>query len=222
LSHRSAAWLWGILESTRSAIDVTVVGRHRHGHHGVDVHRVRSLHPNDRTTNDGIPVTAVARTLLDLAEVVPFRRLAAAFEQAERLGILDLHLLQSLYGRSRGRAGLKLLGRLLSETREPPDVRSVLERRFVDLCREFGLPEPMLNATLEGFTVDAAWPRHGLVVELDGFAYHRTRAAFERDRVRDEVLQRAGYRVVRITYRRLDREPVAVADAIRSLLQGMK
>ncbi len=97
-------------------------------------------------------------------------------------------------------------------------MRSELERRFVEVCRQAGLPPPVLNTLVEGYEVDALWMPRKLIVELDGYAFHRSRTAFERDRARDVDLQLAGYRVVRITARRLDRDPERVIAARRSLL----
>jgi len=218
LSHRSAAALWGLQSSAASRIDVTAPGRRGRGRPGIVLHRVGSLHGSDRARRDGIPVTAVARTLLDLAELVSPNQLGRAFEEAERLRLLDLQSLQAVRDRSPGRRGLRALGGLLVEGREPLEARSELERRFVELCREANLPLPALNTAVVGHEVDALWPRQRLIVELDGYAFHRTRAAFERDRARDLDLQLAGYRVLRITSVRLDRERAAVATAVRSLL----
>jgi very-short-patch-repair endonuclease len=75
-----------------------------------------------------------------------------------------------------------------------------------------------VNVLVAGWEVDMAWPERRLVVELDGYAFHRHRAAFEADRERDSDLQLAGYRVLRITHRRMDREPAAVVHALRALL----
>jgi very-short-patch-repair endonuclease len=96
--------------------------------------------------------------------------------------------------------------------------RSELEDRFLTLCRRHRLPVPEVNVLLLDFEVDALWRPQRLVAELDGFAYHRHRAAFERDRARDAALQAVGYRVVRFTHRRLEREPDAVAEQVRDLL----
>jgi hypothetical protein len=178
--------LLGIAPSYASRIDVTASGRSRHGQQGIAFHRVRALHPADRTIKDGIPVTTVARTLLDLAEVVPYRRLERAFEAAERLELLDLSVLHAVFQRNVGRRGLKPLKALLAEHQGPaPVTRSELERRFIDLCRESDLPVPALNRIVSGLEVDAIWPEQKLVVELDGYAFHNTRRAFERDRARD-------------------------------------
>ena len=108
---------------------------------------------------------------------------------------------------------------LLSKGRSPVSAtRSELERRFLRVCHEAGLPPPSVNVPVAGFEVDAVWWSQRLVVELDGHAFHRTRTAFERDRIRDAALQVAGYRVLRVTYRRLEAEPGVIADTVRSLL----
>ena len=101
-------------------------------------------------------------------------------------------------------------------------MRSELERRFLELCRAAGLARPALNVTIEGFAVDAVWPQERVVVELDGYAFHRTRAAFERDRVRDATLQAAGCRVLRLTHRWLDRDAAGAVAAVQALLAAQR
>jgi very-short-patch-repair endonuclease/predicted transcriptional regulator of viral defense system len=220
LSHRDAAELWGLLRHASSKIHVTVPGRARHGSAGIVIHRPRSLHPEDRAVCEGIPVTSVARTLLDLAAVVPFRQLVRTVEQAERLELFDLRAVESLLARSHGRAGVRALRAAIPEAAR--DVvhwtASDLEREFLGLCREAALPEPAVNLWVEGFEVDAVWPAQKLVVELDSWEYHRTRAAFERDRQRDSALQLAGYRVIRVTQRRIERETADLVSELRALL----
>ena len=163
-------------------------------------------------------MTTIARTLLDLAEVVPQRHLARAIESAERRSLFDLTAVEQLIARSRGRHGLRPLTAALRDYRPPEFTRSELERRFLHLCEQAGVPRPAPNLFIAGAEVDMSWPDHRLVVELDGHDSHRTRAAFERDRQRDTALQLAGYRVLRITYRRLQSDPAAVLGAVRSLL----
>jgi very-short-patch-repair endonuclease len=183
----------------------------------VIVHRVRRLHEDDGALVDGIPVTGVARTLLDLADVVP-QRLDRALEAAERLGLFDLAAVDALIARSRGHHGLGALAKALRDYREPPHTDSEMELDFVRLCRNAGLPAPSTSVLIAGHRVDAVWQQQRLVVELDGREFHRTRAAFERDRMRDADLQVAGYRVLRITHRRLTRYPGAVVNSLRLLL----
>ena len=186
---------------------------------GLRVHSSRTLELEDAAVRDGIPVTTVERAILDLAELVDFRTLHRAFEEAERLRLVDMQALGRIYERNRGRHGLRPLRQLIAGSRLPePAARSELERRFLDLCHEAGLPRPASNALAAGFEVDALWPAERLVVELDGHQFHRTRTAFESDRARDAALVVAGYAVVRITYRRLLAEPARIADELRRLL----
>ena len=160
----------------------------------------------------------MARTLLDIAESDPIR-LPRAWDTAERLRLLDLRAVEATCEQGHGRRGLKHLAPLLDDrTRVVADVRRELEARFFDLCRASDLPLPSCNVLVEGYLVDALWPTQRLIVELDSWEFHADRGAFERDRERDAVLQAAGYRVVRITWRRLTREPRDVARLIRKLL----
>lgn len=215
LSHRTAAALWGLMHPGRW-IEVTAErGRSRPG---ITVHECK-IDREDRTEIGVIPVTTVARTLFDLAEVLDEDRLRAAFEEADRMRLLELAALKRLWFHSHGRRSLRPIMRLVSEAQAPPLTRSLLEERFAKLCRERGVPSPSFNTLVLGFEADALWPAERLIVELDGYAYHRHRAAFERDRRRDAALQAAGYRVVRLTSRRLAEEPAELAAEIRKLLR---
>jgi hypothetical protein len=185
---------------------------------GIEVHRTRRLDPEDRDVEDGIPVTTVARTLLDLAEVLPPGDLANAIESSERLRLFDLRAVEDVISRSPGRRGLRVLSGALEAYRPPPATRSPLERRFLDLIDDAGLPRPAVNVLVEDLDVDAVWHDAKLVVELDSRSFHDTQEAFERDRIRDATLQLAGYRVVRLTHRRMKSEPGAILDTLRTLL----
>jgi hypothetical protein len=160
----------------------------------------------------------VARTLLDFAEVANQSALRRALDEAERLRVLELNGLHDLLERSFGRRGLKPLRIVLPGVSPVAMTRSELEEAFIELCDETGLPPPVVNARIAGHEVDAVWPDRELVVELDGFEYHRTAAAFERDRARDADLQIAGFRVLRFTYRRVMDEPQAVVTTIATML----
>ena len=103
-------------------------------------------------------------------------------------------------------------------TAEAPLTRSALEHSFVRFCRRAGLPVPAVNVSIAGLEVDCVWPDRRVVVELDGYAFHRGRIAFERDRSRDAKLTLAGYTVLRLTHRRLREEAATVAKELRSLL----
>ncbi len=220
LSHRSAAALWEIRPHRGGRAEVTH-RRQIHGSPGVLPHR--ALLPADEITRvDGIPVTTVARTILDLAAVLDCAGVERALNEAEvrRLGG-DLSLAR-LVGRYPGRRGVACVRRLLLERAPSALTRSELEERFLALIRDHGLPRPLVNAGLfaggRWYEADCVWREQRLVVELDGRAFHATTSAFERDRARDRALQVAGWRVVRVTWRQLDSEPEAVVADLRRLL----
>ena len=214
----SAAELHGICRASGPYPHVTAPGRCRGGHPRLILHLPRRLHEEDVSKKGGIPVTSVARTLLDYSEAASRPKLDRAIEEAERREIFDLAAVERLIERGIGRRGRRRLSDAVSAYRPAPFTRSELERAFLELCRDARIPPPAANVFLAGAEVDMAWPEHRLVVELDGHEFHRTRAAFERDRVRDAGLQLAGYRVLRVTDRRLRTAPAEVAAAVRALL----
>jgi predicted transcriptional regulator of viral defense system/very-short-patch-repair endonuclease len=218
LSHVSAVALWGIRASATSTVDV-IAGRNRRSRPGIRVHTPRSLAKEERAMREGIPVTTVARTLVDVACILQASQLERAVVEAERLHLFDLDAINAACERSRGRRGVAALRSVLGAYCDrATDTRSELERRFLALCRDAGIRLPSVNRLIAGYEVDAVWADERLVVELDSRAYHRTTQAFERDRIRDADLQLAGYRVLRLTHRRLESEPEAVTSAVRSLL----
>lgn len=220
LGYRSGVALWGLRPRSPGPIDVVVPGRSRRGQKGIRVHNVRSLADVDRSVVDSIPVTSVARTLLDYATVARPQELRLALEAADRLELFDGRAFDELLARSPGHHGVGPLKRALAElTGPPPWTQSELERRFLALIREAGILAPSANVVVAGITVDFHWPRQHLVVEVDGYRYHRSRRAFENDRRRDARLQLAGYRVLRFTHRQITDSPGEVVGMIRSLLR---
>jgi very-short-patch-repair endonuclease len=220
LSHRSAAALWGISRPWAPAVDVTAPA----GRQGIRrrekiwIHRGR-LHPEDRVIRAGIPVTTVARTLFDMAEFVSFKRLESAWEEADRLNLLRLRAVEEICQRGYGRRALRPIRHLLAEARAATITRSPLEDNFAAFCRGHRLPMPSFNTTVLDYEVDALWPAQRLAAELDSWEFHRHRAAFERDRIRDAALQAAGYRTIRITDRRMNTEAPTLANELRALLR---
>ena len=219
LSHRPAADLWGIRRTSSALIEVSV-GRSRHPRPGIRLHVVRRLDASDQTRIDGIPITTAARTLFDLADVLPERQLERAFEEAERLRLFDLAAIEAVCARGRGRRARRRVLALLNALREPPATRSELERLFLDFCRAYGLPEPVFNVVIEGYEVDAWWPGTLIVVELDSFGFNSSRSAFERDREKDLDLKLARFEVIRITDRRIRSDPTALASKLRRMLKA--
>lgn len=190
LSHRSAAELWEMLPPADGPVHVTVPGdAGRKRRRGIEVHRSSVLSRRDCTRRQGIPVTSPARTLADLRGAVRAAQVRRALRQAEVLG-------------------------LPLPARDGDHTRSELERRFLALCRRHGLPAPEVNVRIDDFLVDFLWRDRRLIVETDGYRYHRGRAAFEDDRARDLRLKLLGYDVLRLTERQL---AAGAIEAIRRL-----
>jgi very-short-patch-repair endonuclease len=216
LTHRSAAWLWGLTKRFAVPVEVTAASPRR-TREAIRVHSAKALMPEDRSQSERIPVTAVPRTLLDFAAVDP-NFLGAALDNAHRLGLIDLIAIDELIKRSRGFRGVARLRTALEIHRPAAFTRSGLERRFRDLVRRSGLPMPAANVFIEGYELDAYWPAERFAVELDTYEYHGSPRAFEADRVRQENLKLAGVEIVRITGTRLEREPATVVRHLRRLL----
>ncbi len=164
----------------------------------------------DRTRRDGIPLTAPAQTLLDLATRLPRRRLEAAINAADKLDLIDPEALRADLQARRHEPGLPALRRLL-DARTFVLTDSELERRFLPIARRAGLPKPRTGERIRGYKVDFHWPELGLIVETDGLRYHRTPAQQAKDRRRDQVLTTAGLTVLRFTHAQVTREPGEVA-----------
>jgi very-short-patch-repair endonuclease len=220
LSHRTAADAWDLARSSTPKIDVTVPTRQRIRLPGLVVHRPRTLLPEETTTHEGLPITSAARTVLDLAAVgFRGRALEAALDRGELQGVLDFASLHRLLELRPLRAGSRPLRALLAGYAPGTVVtRSELEERFLALCDRFGFPRPRVNSLVEGIEVDFVWPAAGVVVEVDGYAWHRSPGALGRDRERDVRLVIAGYRVLRFTWEHVTRRPQYVATSLHHAL----
>ena len=216
LSHRSAGQLWSVAGEGRE-IDVSVPARRRR-QSGLRLHE--ALVPPDEVAVVGsLQVTTVARTLIDLAAVLRRHQLERAVRSAEQQHLGDATPLHSLLTRHRGRRGITNLRAVLHTADLTSITRSEFEDRFVSFCRRRRLPRPSTNATLLGFEIDLVWRDAGLAGELDGYASHGTRVAFERDRERDRKLVAAGWRTIRITWRQLRDDPDSLAGDLRAILE---
>lgn len=215
VSHATAADAWDLRRSGSGIVAIIVpVAGGRKRHERVRVHRVPGLAADETTMLGALPITTPERTLFDLAAVARLEDLVRAFEQAEALRIVD-HAKLAAYAERRASGVGKLRAAI---GRDPDHTRSWLERRFVALCAKANVPKPLVNTKVGPHAVDFLWPEHRLVVETDGRRWHDTRRAFETDRRRDADLAVAGYRVVRITYRRIRDEPDAVVAILAALL----
>ncbi len=224
LSHWSAAALCKIRPNGRTRTDVTVPRRSRSTK---AICRHFSQVPGDeRTVRDGIPVTTVPRTTLDLAASADLDTVAEMIREAEYLQLWDRLSLPHLLERYPGKRGSRNLEAALRRITEEPSgrKRSKLEQRFAPFLRRHRVPPPRFNDWIllgpRRFQVDCHWPDRRLIVELDGWQGHSSRAAFQSDRSRDRVLHVAGYAVLHFTWNQLDEEAQEIASDLRSMLLG--
>ncbi|HET6570137.1 MAG TPA: DUF559 domain-containing protein [Solirubrobacterales bacterium] len=204
LSHRSAAELWGLLPTAGKRIQVSAPGTGgKRRREGVHVHRSRTLTAEAVTDQRGIPVTDPARTIADLRLATKTKGCSATISPRElRRAIRQASVL-----------GLQIDG-----SNGPDRTRSELEGDFLRLCKRHALPTPEVNVRVDSFLVDFLWRDRNLVVETDGYRYHRGKAAFEDDRQRDLRLKSLGYEVLRLSFRQVKHEPRQTAEAMRTLL----
>lgn len=220
LSRHTAAGLWGFRPPARAPVDVLVPGGDPRRHPGIRIRSTaRPLPAADRGVRLGLPVTAPARTLLDLAAVLDTRDLRWAIEEARVRRLLRTADLRSVMERNPRRRGAARLRTALGIAGSTASVtRSEAERRLADLLIAARLPQPEFNVRVGRHEVDVLWRAANLVVEVDGYAFHSGREAFERDRRRDAELQVRGFQVTRLTWRQITEEPLFVAALLARLL----
>jgi len=222
LSHRSAAGLWGLRPDNRPTVEISVPRAGVRARPDIDLHRTTTLTAADATVESGIPVTTLARTLVDLGDVVERRAVEQAVEQAEVLRLFDLEAIDEALGRVGNARGKSLLSSVLEELTGPTLTESELEEAFLAIVRGAGIEDPEVNAsiTLRDGTparIDFLWRERRLAVETDGHAFHRTRQSRERDARRDQLLGLAGIESIRFTARQVMREREWVAETMLAL-----
>jgi very-short-patch-repair endonuclease len=200
LSHQSAAQLWKLISLTdyRGPPHVSVPGTAgRRRRDGIVVHRSSTLTRAQLMIRDSTAVTNPRRTVEDLRRTLDHEDWLDAIDRAR-----SLHL-------------------PIPDLGATAPTRSRLERRMLRLCRRHRLPKPEVNVWIGPFLIDFLWCEHRLVVETDSWEHHRDRASFEADRARDAKLSLMGYRVIRITWRRMRDDPAGVATTLRGLLRDL-
>jgi len=218
LSHRTAAALWGLRSVIPRDIEVTVIGARAPQRAGITVHRTRD--GGDVTTRNGLRVSTVPRLLIELASRERPRELDRLITQGIRKQVLELAAMEAALDRHARRPGISTLRHALRDYRPTPDRCSSLETAFDALIAGTDVPPPLRNVIVEGWELDCYWPHVRLAVELDGRPYHVAVRDLEKDRYRDGKLLLLGIRVLRITDRRLELEPLAVLRDVRALTRA--
>jgi hypothetical protein len=213
-SHLSAGWLWGLLQFRPGTVHIT--RRSPRPRKRPFIVHTADLAPADLTRRDGIPVTSLARTILDLAVDSRQRTVSRYIRQADDDQNFDLRAMEDLLHRTKGHRGQSKVRAALEIYDDRTIVtRSDTEKRFFEFVTAAGLPAPAMNYFVAGYEIDAYWPDFRFGVELDVYGTHGSRHSFEEDRERDDELLLAGIETIRVTGPRLDREPDAVVNSVR-------
>lgn len=218
LSHLSALAHWALRPTSAARVHVTVPGPSgRARRRRMVVHRSIALPADEVTSHRHIPVTTVARTLLDSAALLHPAALSRAVERSEIDRRFDLSAIERTLALHPTHRGAQRLAAAIALYRDDELTRSELEHHMLALCDAHAVARPLVNHIVEGEEVDFLWRDQRLIVESDGRRTHLTRAAFERDRARDAKLTVAGYRVVRFTHRQIVHAPDAVGALLAQL-----
>jgi very-short-patch-repair endonuclease len=220
LSHASAADLWGIRPQKSPTVEITRIAANPCRLPRVRVHRRPGLEPGQFAVREGIPVTAPIRTVVDLACVIGPAALERAVNDADRLDLVDPLRLRDALEELRGQRGVGRL-RALLDRRTFRLTDSELERRFLVLLSDAGLPPPQTRQRLNGFRVDFFWPALGLVVETDGLRYHRTPAQQARDLIREQTHAAAGLTCLRFTHAQVRYEALHVRNTLIAVISEL-
>jgi very-short-patch-repair endonuclease len=216
LCGRAAACLLAVVTGAAPPPEVLTTTKRRIA--GIIVHRSRTDLAVDAFKWRGVPVTSPARTIVDIAPALSLNDLARAFHEAGiRYGTTP-DAVERVLRRRPTSPGARKLRRVIHG-----DVHvslSALEKRFLRLLRDAGLPLPISNKIAAGGYVDCRWPDHKLIVELDGYRYHSSRHAWERDRRRERVARAAGYEFRRYTYGDVFEHPRLMMRELRQLLRS--
>jgi very-short-patch-repair endonuclease len=219
LSHGSAAALWNLCDPVAGPVDVTVLRDRHRMTPGIRGHRSGCLLPRDLRVEQGLPATSPARTLLDRAATVNSRELERELDEALAvLRIVRPDELADVLARGYGHRGIRVLRRLLERRTHDTITQSEAERLFLALIRKAGLPEPETQVRLAGYRVDFFWRQERVVFEIDGYRFHTSRSAFDRDRRKDLALKQAGFDPNRVSRDHVKYEPLTVLAHVVGIL----
>jgi hypothetical protein len=214
LSHSSAMTLWGYWRQWDKTLEVTVVGDRRTK--GIRVHRSTTLRRRDITTQLGIRATTPARTILDMSPRLNDKSLRRLVKNALNSPWLTEDHLAEMLARHPTAPGARRIAKLIGRDGTPE--RAGWEDEFPAFCAKHGLPAPIMGQPFRGYILDALFPAEKVIVELDGWDFHKGKIAFEDDRERDAEMLAHSHVTVRMTWDRIHERPRREARRLRKIL----
>ena len=217
LSHRTAAFAWGLRKTPPATVEITVVGRPCGSRKGIRVHRIRAIDGRDVSRHEGLRVSSPARAALEVAAVAP-AELADVIDEGLAGRALDRRELERVLTRYRPCRGAARLAAIVGDEDAMTLTRSKRERAFLRLIRQAGLPLPETAVKFGRYELDFMWRREGLVVEIDGYNFHTGPGVFRRDREKDLLVKEASLEMLRFTGDHVLHQPVMVVARVAQAL----
>jgi very-short-patch-repair endonuclease len=210
VSHRSAAFVWGMIEAPPPEVEVSVVGRCCKSRKGLHVHRLQTIDKRELRRHEGLWISSPARALLEIAATSPADELADAVTAGVAKRLLTPRDIETVRERNAGRRGAARLAAVIGDETAAAITRSQAEKAFWKLIRDARLPRPVANQPLGPYVPDFMWPDERLIVELDSYQFHGGPGAFQNDHEKDLVYRDAGFDVLRPTRNHVVHQPMRV------------
>jgi very-short-patch-repair endonuclease len=214
LSHHTAVAFWGMLPALPTEVEVSVVGRRCESRKGIHVHQIKKISRREVRHEQGLWVSSPARAVLEIAATATAQQLAAAIDQGLARKLFTPRELDEVLERNRPCRGAARLAQILGDPTATAVSRSKREKRLLRLIRDAGLPMPETNVPFGRFELDFFWPRERLVVEVDGYNFHRGPGAFRRDREKELAVRAAGLEMLRVTGDHVLKQPWMVLATV--------
>lgn len=210
ISHRSAAFVWGLIKEAPAQVEVSVVGRECRSRKGINVHRIQAIDERELRRHEGLWISSPARALLEIAAILPRHGLGDAVGEGIGGRLVNRAQIEATLARNRGRRGSARLAEVSGDEDAMTITRSRAEKAFLKLMRESGLPMPQANQRLGRYVPDFMWRQQRLIVEIDSYTFHGGPNGFDSDHDKDLVYREAGFDVLRPTRSHVINEPMRI------------
>jgi very-short-patch-repair endonuclease len=222
ISHRSAAFVWGLRKNPPAQAEVSVVGRECRSRAGMRVHRIQRIDRAELRRHEGLWISSPARAVLEVAATATMDELADLVDNGVADRLLTPRELKAVLARNRGRRGAARLAEVLGDESAMVISRSRAEKAFVKLIRDARLPFPEVNQSLGRYVPDFMWREERLIVELDSYGFHGGPGSFHNDHEKDLFYRDEGFDVLRPTRNHVVHQPARVLVSVVRALERLR